>query len=113
MYAHGQYGLGVFPFVVRARVADDLQVHSVQRHQTQVQTGEEGRERQACEDYGHLQPERQHFLVYGHLPVVLGAQMRPYGARFIALFRTKEERRAGFTGPRQLDVYFGRILVSL
>lgn len=58
VYAHRQYGFGVLPFVVRARVADDLQVHTVQRHQTQVQTGEQGRERQTRENDGHLQPER-------------------------------------------------------
>lgn len=39
--AHRQYGFGVLALGVRARVADDLQVHTVKRHQAQVETGEQ------------------------------------------------------------------------
>lgn len=92
--AHGQYGFGVLALRVRAGVADDLQVHSVQRHQAQVETGEERRERQAREDDGQLQPERQHFLVHADLSVILAAHVCPDGARHVALFGTEIERRA-------------------
>jgi len=36
VYAHGKNGFGVLTFRIRACVADDFQIHSVQRHQAQV-----------------------------------------------------------------------------
>lgn len=92
--AHGQYGFGVPALRVRAGVADDLQIHSVQRHQAQVETGEEWREWQAREDYAQLQPERQHFLVHAYFFVILAAHVSPDGAILVFLFGTEIERRA-------------------